>query len=515
MKPETKYKGAIKLAAIGDALGWITEFEKSSDSLKLKYGTDYVSNFYEWKKEVGGRFNGYIDNLTKGSYSDDTQLLLSVARSIKVDGTIDREYFSKIELPNWLLYARGAGRTIKNAARKIERKSAKWNSNFFNYKVGNTTIDYIESGANGAAMRILPIALANFGEIDKIKEEIFANSIVTHGHPRAIIGAMLYGYAVDAILKFRPEHFTYEAFLTELGKDIHLKLSIPFIQKANFSIWEKEWNSKAKIPFKEQYQTILDETQQYLRDVYKSLTNKIEDEKALRTLGCYNSDTKGSGTSTVIAGIFLCCKYHKEPIKGIEQAVNSIGTDTDSIAAFAGGLIGSLHGTSIIPDRFKSIQDSDYLENIAIRLLEISESRATEVKRKNFPEFKSINTIEKDNFELDETIFFTPLGKGKVVHIDRQDTLTKGKYNLIIDVEFDLGQSCRFAQILNKTEKKISKSESPDNQNEIEKDINFLNALKIDFQTKERIEIFLNGLNKEQQKEFREIINQIEKNAKR
>lgn len=393
MKPETKYKGAIKLAAIGDALGWITEFEKSSDSLKLNYGTDYVSNFYEWKKEVGGRFNGYIDNLAKGSYSDDTQLLLSVARSIKVDGTIDREYFSKIELPNWLLYARGAGRTIKNAARKIERKSAKWNSNFFNYKVGNTTIDYRESGANGAAMRILPIALANFGEIDKIKEEIFANSIVTHGHPRAIIGAMLYGYAVDTILKFRPENFTYEAFLTELGKDIHHKLSIPFIQKNIFSNWEEEWNTKSKIPFKEQYQTFLDEAQQYLRTAYKSLANKIEDEKTLKTLGCYNSDTKGSGTSTVIAGIFLCCKYHKEPIKGIEQAVNSIGTDTDSIAAFTGGLIGSLHGTSIIPARYNSIQDSDYLEKIAVRLLEISESRATEIKTDKHSELKSINTI--------------------------------------------------------------------------------------------------------------------------
>lgn len=455
MKLETRYIGAIKLAAIGDALGWITEFEKSSDSLKLKYGTHYVSNFYEWKKEVGGKFNGYIDTLTKGSYSDDTQLMLSVARSIKVDGTIDREYFSKTELPNWLLYARGAGRTIKNAARKMERKSAQWNSNFFNYKAGNTTIDYRESGANGAAMRILPIALANFGEIDKIKEEIFANSIITHGHPRAIIGAMLYGYAVDTILKFLPEHFSHEAFLTELGKDIHYKLSIPFIQKATFSRWENEWNSKAQIPFKEQYQAILDETQQYLRDVYKSLKNKIEDEAALRTLGCYNPDTKGSGTSTVIAGIYLCCKYHKEPIKGIEQAVNLIGTDTDSIAAFAGGLMGALHGTSIIPDKFKSIQDSEYLENIAVRLFDISESRATEIKSKKKSELKSINTIDNDNFELGETVFFLPLGIGKVVHIDKQDTLTKGKYNIIIDVEFKLGQSCRFAQILNKTEKNI------------------------------------------------------------
>ncbi|MCH8490786.1 MAG: ADP-ribosylglycohydrolase family protein [Oceanicaulis sp.] len=515
MKPETKYKGAIKLAAIGDALGWITEFEKNSDSLKLKYGTDYVSNFYDWKKEVGGRFNGYIDHLKKGSYSDDTQLLLSVARSIKIDGTIDREYFSKIELPNWLLYARGAGRTIKNAARKIERISAKWNSNFFSYKAGNATIDYRESGANGAAMRILPIALANFGDIDKIKEEIFANSIVTHGHPRAIIGAMLYGYAIDTILKFRPEHFTYEAFLTELGKDIHQKLSIPFIQKTNFSSWEKEWNSKAKIPFRELYQIILDETQQYLRDVYKSLINKIEDDKALKNLGCYSPDTKGSGTSTVIAGIFFCCKYHKEPIKGIEQAVNSIGTDTDSIAAFAGGLIGSLHGTSIIPERLKLIQDSDYLENIALRLLEISESRETEIKREYYSDLKSINTINRDNYELGETVFFIPLGKGKVVDIDRQDTLTKGKYNLILDVEFELGQSCRFAQILNKEEKENSKPETPANQSEIEKDINFLNALKINFQTKERIDKFLSGLNKDQQKEFREILKQIEKNVQR
>ena len=124
MKPETKYKGAIKLAAIGDALGWITEFERNSDTLKSKYGTVYVSKFYDWEKKVGGKFNGYIDKLKKGSYSDDTQLMLSVARSIMGNGAIDREYFSKVELPSWILYARGAGRTIKNAARKIERKSA-------------------------------------------------------------------------------------------------------------------------------------------------------------------------------------------------------------------------------------------------------------------------------------------------------------------------------------------------------------------------------------------------------
>ena len=34
---EARFKGAIMLAAIGDALGWITEFEKSTDSLVKKY----------------------------------------------------------------------------------------------------------------------------------------------------------------------------------------------------------------------------------------------------------------------------------------------------------------------------------------------------------------------------------------------------------------------------------------------------------------------------------------------
>ena len=65
---------SLKLSAIGDALGWITEFEKSQRSLKNKYNNDYISSFYNWEKTVGGRFNGYTDKINASSYSDDTQL---------------------------------------------------------------------------------------------------------------------------------------------------------------------------------------------------------------------------------------------------------------------------------------------------------------------------------------------------------------------------------------------------------------------------------------------------------
>lgn len=511
MKAETKYKGSLKLAAIGDALGWMTEFEKSKDALRKKFGTDNINTFHDWEKNVGGRFHGYVDKLKAGSYSDDTQLLLSVARSIKSDGFVDQQYFAKKELPEWLLYSRGAGRTIKNAARKIERKSAKWNKNFFTFKAGKTTIDYRESGANGAAMRILPIALANFGEPDKIKEEIFGNSIITHGHPRAILGAMLYGYSIDTILRFNPENFNYTTFLTELGKDIHQKFSIDFLSEPKYKAWEIEWNKGSEKPFQDLFKEIVEETREYLRTTYKLLTNEVFDFEALTKLGCYKNETKGSGTSTVIAGIYLTCKYSNEPLKGIEQAVNSIGTDTDSIAAFTGGLLGALHGQSIIPAKWKSVQDIDYLDAMSTRLLEISESRAGLKSPAKNDKHKPISEIESDSFQLNDKVYLETLAVGTIKGIDRQKTLTKGKYNLILDVEFEVGQFCRFAKLLS-----IEEENKADLFTEsIEKDVNLFNGLNLDYDTKERIEKFMNRLDETNKKEFKEIIKLIEKRAKR
>lgn len=459
MNALARYKGSVKLAAIGDALGWMTEFEKSPEDLKFKYGVDFITKFFDWEKKVGGRFYGYKDDIKAGSYSDDTQLLLAVARSIKEDGTVDQNYFSKIELPNWLLYARGAGRTIKNAARKIERKSAAWNNNFFTFKAGKATIDYRESGANGAAMRVLPIALANFGDVEKIKKEIFSNSIVTHGHPRAIAGAMLYGIAVDTILQLSAENFDYTTFLTRLGKDIHAKLSIPFINDPKLKAWEIAWNKNDNsIVFNELYDDVISEIQQYLRDTYKYIKEGIADFEALTKLGCYNYETKGSGVSTVIAGIFLVCKYSNNPLKSIEIAVNSIGTDTDSIAAFAGGLVGALNGQKIIPERWKTVQDIKYLDKISEKLLEISEGRAEANDVAIEPNPMSINVINSDSYKHEDKVYFEPLGNGLITYIDRQDAVTKGKFNLILSVEFELGQSCVFSKLLS------SNSDSKDDE---------------------------------------------------
>jgi ADP-ribosylglycohydrolase len=448
MKPETKYKGSIKLSAIGDALGWITEFEKSQNSLNEKFGTTQIENFYTWKKTVGGRFYGFIDTIKAGSYSDDTQLLLAVARSIKNDGSVDHNYFAKIELANWLDYARGGGRTVKTAADKISRKSIKWYNNFYNYKVNGENYDYKQSGANGAAMRVLPIALANLGNIEKIKEEIFCNSIITHGHPRAILGAMLYGYAVNQIIIYRPEDFSWENYITQIGSDFPKKFELSFINKMEIREWLMEWNKSSNRSFESVYAESITETQNQLRLVYQSIKQNFSVQETFKNIGCYDPATKGSGISTVVAGIYLATKFHDKPLDAIIQSVNALGTDTDSIAAFTGGLVGALHGQNIIPDKWKSVQDIGYLDKIAERLLAISEDSLEENLWYTSKNLKLLNNPQKDNFILGEHIEFVPIGNGKITFIDRQTTLTKGKYNLLLEATFENGQSILVSKLL-------------------------------------------------------------------
>jgi ADP-ribosylglycohydrolase len=460
MKPETKYKGSLKLSAIGDALGWITEFEKSQQSLKEKFGAERIESFYTWKKNVGGRFYGFIDTIKAGSYSDDTQLLLAVARSITKDGSLDHNYFAKIELANWLEYARGGGRTVKTAADKISRKSIKWFNNFFNFKVNGEHYNYKESGANGAAMRVLPIALANFGNTEKIKEEIFCNSIITHGHPRAILGAMLYGYAVNQIIVFRPEDFNWENYLTQIGLDFPKKFELSFLNKMEIREWLSEWNKSSNNTFESVYSETISETQNHLRFVFQSIKQNLSVQETLRKIGCFDPSTKGSGIATVIAGIYLATKFHDKPLEAVIESVNALGSDTDSIAAFTGGLVGALHGQGIIPDKWKTVQDNEYLETVAERLLAISEDRLEESKIHESEKVKKLNNPQKDDFHVGQSVEFVPLGVGKIISIDRQPTLTKGKYNLLLGAQFVSGQSILVSKLFEDANHNLRTNES-------------------------------------------------------
>ncbi len=183
-----RFQGALLLSTVGDALGWPTEFLKPLNGNGHKPPFDVpVRSFVEWKKLVGGKWWGYEEKIAPGAYSDDTQLALAIARCITETGEFEPERFAYEELPLWLQYERGGGKSVKTAARKLVGKNASWLRNF--YKQGE--LNYKEAGANGAAMRNLPIALANVTNEERIIKDSFLNAIITHGHPRAILGAIL------------------------------------------------------------------------------------------------------------------------------------------------------------------------------------------------------------------------------------------------------------------------------------------------------------------------------------
>ena len=116
----SKIKTSLLLSTYGDSLGWITEFIKDEKELEKIWGNKQkITKLKDWSKKVGGPYYGYLDQIKKGSYSDDTQLMLCILRCITaVDDKliVDSDIFSKHELVNWINYSRGAGATIKNAA---------------------------------------------------------------------------------------------------------------------------------------------------------------------------------------------------------------------------------------------------------------------------------------------------------------------------------------------------------------------------------------------------------------
>jgi len=102
--------GALILGGAADALGWRNESWKPGAAR-----THFVDHLESWSKRIG-RVGGYWEKIGAGEYSDDTQLTIAVARCVSPDGRYDAERFAMVELPYWLSYQRGGGRTIKAAA---------------------------------------------------------------------------------------------------------------------------------------------------------------------------------------------------------------------------------------------------------------------------------------------------------------------------------------------------------------------------------------------------------------
>lgn len=354
--------GSLLGAAYGDALGWPNELRCKS---KVSNHQSHLGNFIKWSRYSGGRFSPYSETIEPGEYSDDTQLILCLCRSL-LKGERWWDFYTHVELPFWSLYERGGGGATKRAVASWLDGTSPWHMS----RKSEDVKKYFDAGGNGVAMRVLPhILYLNSNAFSVIANSIFLDAITTHGHPKAILGAIVYGFALWS-------SFHNESKLG-YGELIENLLS-------NVSVWSILPSPTQLDPF------WLSQANKYLGD-YSKLWLLVKDEileglaicrteiskgalsfinSTLENLQCFDKRVNGSGTISAVAAIYLSSRHAADPINGVVAAAFAIGADTDTIASMTGGLLGCINGSSWLSTIKTGIQDFSYLEKIALLLVE-------------------------------------------------------------------------------------------------------------------------------------------------
>ncbi|APH45468.1 hypothetical protein BMW26_11275 [Microbacterium sp. 1.5R] len=357
-------------AAWADALGFISELT-SPENFRRRTGGRDLTFPMAWSRIIGGRM-GVRVNLPEGCYSDDTQLRLSTSRAISNHG-FDVEAFARVELPVWSSYALGGGRASKAAATAMAKQQANWAANFFD--------GWERAGGNGAAMRIQPhvYAAANLRS-DAYLDDVIRNTIVTHGHPRAIVGAVFHavslGFALDHGVV--PDPSVFSELLETTSRSF-----VAFDRQPELSAyWRPQWERKTQSSLEHAWDATVAELADILRTampVWEALHDAdgnrdlaiIRYEELVQLLSLDDEKVRGSGTLTAAAAVLLAAAFPQHPAQSAQIAAARLNTDTDTIGTMAAAIVGAAAPKKLL----SPVLDADYLIVEADRLYDISRDR--------------------------------------------------------------------------------------------------------------------------------------------
>jgi len=159
----------------------------------------------------------------------------------------------------------------------------------------------------------------------------------------------------------------------------------------------------------------------------------------------------------VLVALYLFSKYLDNPLKAMLTAVNMLGSDTDTIANFVGGLFGAYYGLSAIPhELLDRLQDREYILKTAENLCTIALGKAT-------AKYVPITTFDRreaflwilaweiglhemfwDALKEGEYVVHPVLGRGHIEGKERRPIQRAGYEVKLIKVSFDCGQTCIF-----------------------------------------------------------------------
>ncbi|MYC68698.1 MAG: ADP-ribosylglycohydrolase family protein [Acidobacteriia bacterium] len=357
-------RNSMLWAAYADALGFISELIDEKGLRRRTNGAE-LDHLMGWKRRVGGR--GGVDvELPAGCWSDDTQLRMAVSRAIGSHG-FDVEAFARVEVPIWRSYALGGGRATKAAAANLGKPKMLWYANTFR--------GWADAGGNGAAMRVQPHVWASENLDGGYILDVITDSVCTHGHPRAIVGACFHAETLAHCLRDGtvPRPGRWEEIAVGLNDAPSLIEDHQSLGPTWVALWEQETGKRLR----DAWRGTVDELCHAIGQVADSAngagsTSDVYREISAR-LGLTDKDQRGSGILTPVAAIALTAAA-VDPHDAAVVAANEIGTDTDTIATMAGALLGACDVSTEPPE---NPLDTDYLVREADRLVAVSQGGTT------------------------------------------------------------------------------------------------------------------------------------------
>ena len=212
--------------------------------------------------------------------------------------------------------------------------------------------------------------------------DVIKDSVCTHGHPRAIVGACFHASTLAHCIRTgtAPTMNECDRIAAGLADTLSLIESHSELGGTWVGLWERETSQS----FSNAWQITIGE----LRETIEKATQAIEDAEGAgdtylslsKHLGLRVPYQRGSGILTSVAAAFIAAEA-LDAHEAVLIAANALGTDTDTIATMVGALLGACSDTQWPPD---NPLDSRYLLDEAARLVAIS--RGDQVDRHRYPD---------------------------------------------------------------------------------------------------------------------------------
>ncbi|MDF1596275.1 MAG: ADP-ribosylglycohydrolase family protein [Acidimicrobiia bacterium] len=291
-----RYRGAMVGTAVGDALGAPTEGQARVPPAYLET----------------------LDTHPNLSYTDDTAMTLAVARSLVDQGGFEGPHMAATLAAQFAAEPfRGYGSGPPIVFFRLEN-GVSWD------QASRSLFNGTGSYGNGASMRVAPVALHTFPDLDSAAECAAQTALITHSHPEGIDGAVAQTVAIALLLN--TETLNPQALIRTVRS--HVKTPV-FRDKLSFLAKHAGSRDAGE-----------------LAEVLG--TGIAAHASVVTALGCFLSSPDSFS-------------------EAVKSAVG-LGGDTDTIAAMTGALAGAHLGHNAIPPAWQSVEGSADLCVLADRL---------------------------------------------------------------------------------------------------------------------------------------------------